>query len=253
MESTTLQHKLEEIFSYVNLSDPEKAVLMCAYLSPGCPVDCLKDKVVDGDRIIKKLVDQKILLSRKVGDKTCIYPPPLPILMKNYADQRKTRNLKDLTPTLQGIDQWIKYPLLRSPKVKLKSSKDRDTVLQWFFDLHGVDWERVFCFGDYESFIDTVGLDLETSWIKERTKKARKASVVATRDGKYARQITELSKEELRDCMIDPKDYLDLFILAFPELNTTVMSHKEGEIAFIYSQDIAKKYSQLIKSNFLLR
>ena len=246
MDDFTLKNKLKEIFAHIGIEGREQAFLQYLYLNPGIALAELNKHFPRGQRMVKELDEKGTILIRNQDNRQSIFPPPLAVLLKNYQDTRKTRSLNSIDLTLKSIDQWLKYPLLKNENTKLKMSKDTDTVIKWLFELHENSWERVFCFGDYESFIDTIGIDTENEWIRERIKKLRKASVVATQDGKWARTIRDNSKEELRDCIINPKEYSDLFIMSFPDITTTVMTCSSGEVTFVYSAAVAENYCRII-------
>ena len=247
MKYLSLEENLEEIISCTDLDEAEKIILKASYISPGITKEELQKLSTYADKIIEKLVQQGLLLKKEDGKQVKIYPIPLVLLIQNYTSDEKMRNTKEFTASLKNIDQWIRYPLMRNPNIKIRSAEDTCTAVKWLFELHNTDWERVYCFGDYESFIDTIGIDVETSWIKERIAKIRKASVIATKDGKWAQLIKKTSKKELRDCIIEPKDFSELFIMAFPDIHTTVIGSADGDITFIHSSSIADSYSGLVE------
>lgn len=246
MNAKSLQKNLEEVLCCTRLNEEEKIIMKTSYLQPCIEVKQLKKCLSNSDSVIRRLLSEGLLMEKKVGVHLNIYPIPLVLLIKNYCDVTKMNNQTRFNSALKSIDQWIKYPCMREVGVKLKSSEDKDTIIKWLFDLHNSDWERVYCFGDYESFISAIGVDTENEWIKERIKKMRKASVIATKDGQWARHIKTMGKKELRDCLIEPKDFSDLFIMSFPDIDTTVMGNVDGEITFIHSASIAKNYSNLV-------
>lgn len=241
----TLAEKIQNVLESTSLAPDERALLMQTYLEPGITEQGLESKILLSERLLKDVLEKGMLLRKKQGGITQLYPMPLTLVFNKYQD--KTKNKVHPTECLHSLEQWIKYPLLRSPKTRIKSSQDTQTVIHWLFELHSMDWDRVFCFGDYESFIDTIGIETEQEWIKERTKKKRCASVIATQDGKWAQHIRKVSKQELRDCLIDPKDFTDMFILAFPEIDTTVIGSAEKEVTFIHSHTVTDTYSELVE------
>lgn len=246
MDYQTLAEKIGDVLDSTLLKKEERSILMQSYLHPGIAENELsKSLILPKNNLIDSLVSEGMILRKKEGKKQLLYPMPIALLFKKFADQRKARKL-DPKVSLGSIDQWIKYPLLRTPEIKMKSSQDNQTVIQWLFELHSTDWERVFCFGDYESFIETIGIDIEQDWIRERMGKNRCASVIATQDGKWAQHIQKASKQELRDCVIDPKDFTDMFIMAFPDINTTVIGSSEDEVTFVHSSTVAKTYAELV-------
>ena len=246
----TLPEKIDEILSYTSLSESEKAVLRYAYLYPGASGLLLKETVAVSDETVKSMLRKGLLIREKKGADTYLYPIPIILLLRRCGESECHRCLRDI-PVLRSLDQWLKYPLMRSPSVTLKSSNNRNTVISWLFDLHASCWERVYCFGDYDSFIKTIGVDTEQEWIKERINKERKASVIATKDGKWAQHIQKVSQQELRDCLIDPRDFSDLFIMAFPDIHTTVMGSSANEITFVHSDTIANLYTGMVEKSLM--
>lgn len=252
MEYQTIQEKLAEIFSCTALDQTERDILMLCYLNPGIEVCQIKKALSNPKRAIEQLLKKGLLLKTKVSGRYTVYPIPLVLMLKKCAD-KDAKCGEECMSVLESIDQWIKYPVLRSTNARIKTSNNTDTVIKWLFDLHSTDWEKVYCFGDYESFIESIGIDTETEWIRERINKSRKASVVATQDGRWARKIQSSCKRELRDCLIDPKDFSSLFIMAFPDINTTVLGGANGKITFVHSSTIANNYTSLVEKNLIAR
>jgi hypothetical protein len=240
----TLAEKIQDILESTRLKKPERALLLQAYLNPGVVMGCMEDEPTR--RIISELEEKKIILREKERGKSLLYPMPISLLFQKFVDLRKPQKVEP-KETLKSLDQWMKYPLLRKNDLRLKSTQDNKTVLEWIFEIHSSDWKRVFCFGDYESFIDAIGIDTEQDWIKERTKRNRCASVIATQDGKWAQHIRKVSKQELRDCLIDPKDFTDMFIMAFPDIHTTVIGSSEKEVTFIHSSTVSNTYAEMVE------
>ncbi|MGE3279236.1 MAG: hypothetical protein AB7J40_05660 [Candidatus Altimarinota bacterium] len=246
MDYQTLTEKIEGILHCTPLKKPERAILLQSYLNPGVAERSLEKGVQNFQALVERMIEKGLILRKKEAGEELLYPLPIALLFKKYVDERKARSL-DAVESLHSIDQWIQYPLLRSPEVQMKSSHDNETVLNWLFELHATDWERVFCFGDYESFINAIGIDTEQDWIRERTKKNRCASVVATQDGQWAQHIRKASEKELRDCLIDPRDFTDMFIMAFPDIQTTVIGTSKSEVTFIHSKTVANTYTELVE------
>lgn len=246
MPYQTLTEKIEDILHCTLLKKPERAILLESYLHPGIAENALQSGMIHSDSIVEHMEDEGLIFRRKVGEKYFLYPLPIALLFKKFVDERKARKIH-ASESLDSIDQWIQYPLLRSPEVQMKSSQDNETVLKWLFELHSADWDRVFCFGDYESFIEAIGIETEQDWIRERTKKNRCASVVATQDGKWAQHIRKVSERELRDCLIDPRDFTDMFIMAFPDIQTTVIGSSKKEVTFIHSKTVTNTYTEMVE------
>lgn len=241
----TLAEKIENVLESTSLTPEERVLLMQSYLQPGITEKGIEKGMLLTEHLVEDMLEKGMLLRKRQGRVTQLYPMPLTLLFNKYQD--RTKNKIGPEECLHSIEQWIKYPLLRSPATRIKSSQDQRTVICWLFELHSLGWERVFCFGDYESFIETIGIETEQEWIKERTQKKRCASVIATQDGKWAQHIRKLSKQELRDCLIDPKDFTDMFILAFPEIHTTVIGSSDKEVTFIHSTSVTNTYSELVE------
>lgn len=250
MEYQTLAEKLVEVLSYTTLSNEEKHVLLECYLNPGIAQKQLKSLQAAKDPLLQRMAAEGLLLQTQKTGEPLWYPAPLALLFKRYGDLRKAGSLKEI-PVMSSIDQWIKYPLFHTSGVEMKSSHDTDTVIKWLFELHTMEWDKVYCFGDYEAFIEAIGIETEQDWINERTKKQRKASVIATKDGQFAQKIMKRSKAELRDCRIDPKDFSHMFIMAFPDINTTVIGSAEKEVTFIHSANIAQMYTGMVDQNLV--
>jgi hypothetical protein len=248
MDYQTLPEKIQEVLSYTSLLLEEKEVLMHTYLHPGVSRTTLESSIVGAAKILNNLIDRRLLFQQQ--SEYSLYPIPLVLLLRDCAENSTHRGLRDL-PVLRSIDQWLKYPLMRSPDVTLKTTNDRGTLIRWLFDLHAMSWDRVYCFGDYESFIETIGYDTEKEWIHERIKRQRNASVIATKDGQWAQQIQRLSQQELRDCLIEPRDFSDLFIMAFPDIHTTVMGSSDKEITFVHSDTIANLYTGMVEKSLI--
>jgi len=241
----TLKDKLQDIFDCSRMKREHQDILMSAYLNPGVEVTTtIADQ--SSQQALKDLVKRGLLCIREVDGVAGLFPIPIAILLKKEEGLFSGPCLEPLVDAIHSIDKWIQYPIMRIPETQMKSSREGQTVMQWLFDLHMTDWDQVFCFGDYESFIESIGFDTETEWIKERIKKGRKASVVATQDGQWARHIHELSQSQLRDCLINPKDFEGLFIMAFPDVDTTVMGGRDDEVTFIHSRTVAHHYGNLV-------
>lgn len=251
MEYESLHQKLDVIFSCLCLTDEEKQVMMSSYLSPGINQRDILNQSVGSLNVLHDLVNKGLILKRESGKNFQLFPVPIALLIQYCEKNIDCECLKKVRESISSIDKWIKYPLMRSKNTVLKTSDENSTVLKWLFDLHSIEWDKVYCFGDYESFIDSIGIDAETNWIKERTKKGRKASVVATKDGKWARRIRDFSQQELRDCLIEPKDFSELFIIAFPDIHTTVIGSSDKEVTFVHSSAIAQHYSKLVEENLI--
>ncbi|MDP2691811.1 MAG: hypothetical protein Q8O95_05415 [bacterium] len=246
MPPQKLQECLVDMFSATGLCQGERDLLMTTYMTPGIAAKNLEKTVPNAQIMLESLTKKGLFLNDESGEESHIYPLPLVLLFEKCAEFFKSPQGMS-QELLNSIDHWMQYPFPKSRDLKVKTSQDRSTVIQWLFDLHGTDWERVFCFGDYEAFVEGLGFDVENEWIKERAKKNRKASVVATQDGPWARHIKEQSKRDLRECLIDPRDYKGLFIMAFPEIDTTVMGGANGEISFVHSSAVANNYSDMVE------
>jgi hypothetical protein len=240
----TLAEKIEKVLSCTILEKPERAILLHSYLNPGMAERDLENSMMLPEHLIELMIKQGVLFRKKEGKEYSLYPMPIGLMFQKYSNDEEGICA---TESLKSIDQWIQYPLLRSRSIRMKSSQNTQTVIQWLFELHGINWDKVYCFGDYESFIDAIGINTEQEWIRERTKKKREASVIATQDGKWAQHIHKVSKQELRKCLIEPKDFTDMFIMAFPDIHTTVIGSSEKAVTFIHSATATNTYAEMVE------
>jgi len=249
MTYQSLEEQITTILDYLMLNEEEKQMLKQAYLNPGMNRCASSPKGASTEKLIQALSKKDLLVERECGEETNIYPIPLILLVQQHQSELSDKQRAKIFAMLRTIDKWIKYPLMKSGKTRLKSSQNQDTVIKWLFDLHASDWDHVYCFGDYEAFIASIGIEPEVEWINARTKKGRKASVVATKDGKWAQRIESCKNQELRDCLIEPGSFEDLFIMAFPDIHTTVMGSSDGQITFVQSDSVARQYAQLVNDS----
>lgn len=241
MEFKSLEDKLSSLIALTDLPAGEQDMLLRCYLKPGMDSASIKGLGGSSD-ILNEMIKKGLLM--KCSEEKKIYPVPLSILSdKHSLHDEKTQ--KSLQNRLSEIDQWIEYPLMRQEGTRFTTLKG-SAARKWIFDLLTQDWETVLCFGDYESFIAMFGLDVEREWIQERIKRGKRASVLATQDGEFARDIDKLSHNELRNCLINPTEFSDLFIMTFPEVHTTVIAKKTGEITFVHSTNVAMSYSRVV-------
>lgn len=245
----TLEEHLERILSATCLGKQEKEIMTTLYLNPGMSTsNILKASKANQ---LEDLRQQGLLFIHQSETEEHLFPAPLAILYKQKGEPKDDSTLIHCVDSLKVLDKWMKYPAMKEKEARLKISTETDMALKWLFDLHQTDWETVYCFGDYESFIADMGIDPEVDWIKERAKKKRGAMVLATQDGEWAQRIESLQQEELRDCCIDPGKFSDLFIMAFPEIYTTVIAGKNNEMTFIHSKEISEHYAGVVKEGVL--
>jgi hypothetical protein len=251
MTYQTLEEHLDDILLTMCLSKKEKAIMKLMYLNPGMTSKTIQE-IIKIDLITLEDLKQQGLLLLQGDIEGKIYPVPLAILCVKANPSANGDDIIKCQDALINIDKWMKYPAMRKKDTRMKTSKQQETIVKWLFDIHQTDWDSVFCFGDYESFIKDMGIDPEIEWIKERAKKGRNAMVLATQDGEWAQRINTHKQEELRDCCITPGDFSDLFIMAFPDIYTTVIAGKDKEITFVHSKSIAHHYSGIVKEGLLI-
>ena len=249
MESLTFQEKIDALLQLTKLSHIQRRFLSRCYTQPGLDFASLKKKLCltceDDCFSLEELFADQLMIEHCLDDgKEVLYPIPI-ALLRGYLDHSKV-SAREFDYQIREIEQWIKYPMMRTGDTRFQTGKGW-VANQWLFELLAADWVQVYCFGDYESFIDMMGIDAERDWIRERIKRGKKAQVLATQDGQWAQEIDKHSRQELRDCLIDPSDFSDLFIMTFPESQTTVMANRTGDITFVCSSLIAERYSMMVK------
>jgi hypothetical protein len=251
MTYRSLEEHLDNILKTVRLNANEKHVMKMIYLNPGMSTLVIKGSSNVDMKTLEDLKKQGLLLLHENEDGDCVYPIPLAILCTKANPKADGDSIIRCQDALKTIDKWMKYPVMRAKDARMKTSTKKETILKWIFDIHQTDWDSVYCFGDYESFINDIGIDPEVEWIKERAKKGRNAMVFATQDGEWAQRINTLQREELRDCCITPGDFTDLFIMSFPDIYTTVIAGKDKDITFIHSKSISQHYAGIVKEGIL--
>ena len=249
MDSEALQKHLEKIFNCIKLNEEQKNALQTMYTKEIRTEGqtCFEDKIsID---TIQDLINKGLVL--KSDEKNELYPIPLSLLIKHPEIGINPECYRNKKENLKALDKWMNYPFRGVTEGIVKKGSDKQ-VVSWLFDLLTTDWENVYCFGDYESFIKSLGPEVENEWIKERIKRGRKASVIATKDGEWAQRIHRESTKEMRKCAITPKEFSELFIMAFPEIQTTVMGGIDGELTFIHSGLVADQYANLVNESIAL-
>lgn len=247
MTYQTLEAHLDSILKTVCLTDTEKTAMKMLYMNPGLSVGQVIQKKHIDRKTLEGLNKMGLLLKYSQNRTQKLYPVPLAILCTKVEQLVTSQEIMSCQDALNNMDKWMKYPAMRVKETQLKSTQEKETIIKWLFELHQTDWDSVYCFGDYESFIKDMGIDPELEWIKERAKKGRSATVFATQDGQWAQRINESQEEELRECCVTPGDFSDLFIMAFPDINTTVIAGKENEITFVHSKSISQHYAEMVK------
>lgn len=250
MKYLSLQDQISKVLKQLGLNKEQQALLTSMYINPGMKMSCLMS-TIDINNIefhIQDLYEKGLVLIHEEEDNKQFFPTPMSLLVQRCKRGLSKEDQSQAIETLRSIDKWIKYPIFTAKDTKMKSSRTKDTLMKWLFELHATDWEKVFCFGDYESFIETIGIEPEVEWIKERAKKGRKASVVATKDGQWAQRIESCQAQELRECLITPGNFGKVFIMAFPEIQTTVLGSADGDITFVQSQSVADQYSAMVRA-----
>ncbi|MDP3975368.1 MAG: hypothetical protein Q8P95_00450 [bacterium] len=248
----TLEERIESVLSFLEARSFQRAVLRYCYLNPSVLLSTLeKDFSVQANgRDLQSMITEGLLKLGESGAEVQVFPIPLSLLANRSHPELFSKDTS--IQLLSEINQWITYPVMRSPQTKYKMATGA-LGIQWLFEAILLEWERVYCWGDYESFIENLGFEVERDWIQERIKKGKKASVLATQDGQYAQEIFRKSKQELRDCLIKPSDFSQLFIMSFPESKTTVMGNKNGELTFVLSSEISDHYAQSVRKGLQLR
>ena len=161
----TLHDKLQDIFCCSSMKKEQQLVLIQAYLNPGTTAQSITNDQEPFDKALQDLLTRGLVCIQEMEGERRVFPIPIAILLKKKEAQFSEDSLMPMMDEIHSIDKWIQYPVMRLPETMLKSSREGVTVMEWLFDLHMTDWNQVFCFGDYEAFIQGIGFDVEAEWI----------------------------------------------------------------------------------------
>lgn len=136
--------------------------------------------------------------------------------------EKERNSMTRAIDSLRDASHLLRYFADNQDDFFLETLRGEDLIERYLDLASYYHWDRILAIGDFEMFMDGIGLGIEESFVKSRLKTGKHATGIFTTNDIYSQEFVRTSRENLRKTTINTTlDMKGHWINIFPEIETT--------------------------------